>query len=256
MLLFLLNSLFLGLALAMDAFSLSVANALSEKNILLRKIFAYCVTFAFFQFIMPLIGWFCLHFFLSRFMFFLKFVPWISLTILSFLGIKMIVQSLSGEEEVRDEKLCEKSAEVSQMAEKAQSDWQKQKSEQNQMAEKAVQSQSFGQTPPLQSSLSSVESKTAKTFSVFWAFFLTLLFQGLATSLDALSVGFTIVDYNFHMALICSLIIAAVTFLVCFFGFFLGKKVKTIKNLRAELFGGIILILIGIEIFVKGIFFA
>lgn len=238
MLLFLLNSLFLGLALAMDAFSLSVANALSEKNILLRKIFAYCGTFAFFQFIMPLIGWFCLQFFLSRFMFFLKFVPWISLVILSFLGIKMIVQSLSGEEEVRDEKLCEKSAEVSQMA------------------EKTVQSQSFGQTPPLQSSLSSVESKTAKTFSVFWAFFLTLLFQGLATSLDALSVGFTIVDYNFHMALICSLIIAAVTFLVCFFGFFLGKKVKTIKNLRAELFGGIILILIGIEIFVKGIFFA
>ena len=238
MLLFLLNSLFLGLALAMDAFSLSVANALSEKNILLRKIFAYCGTFAFFQFIMPMIGWLCLHFFVSRFMFFLKFVPWISLAILSFLGIKMIVQSLRGEEEVRDEKFCEKSAEVSQMA------------------ESAVQSQSFGQTPPLQSSLSSVESKTAKTFSVFWAFFLTLLFQGLATSLDALSVGFTIVDYNFHMALICSLIIAAVTFLVCFFGFFLGKKVKTIKNLRAELFGGIILILIGIEIFVKGIFFA
>ncbi len=129
------------------------------------------------------------------------------------------------------------------MAEKAQSDWQKQKSEQNQMAGQNQATPSEG-------------SKTAKTFSVFWAFFLTLLFQGLATSLDALSVGFTIVDYNFHMALICSLIIAAVTFLVCFFGFFLGKKVKTIKNLRAELFGGIILILIGIEIFVKGIFFA
>ena len=217
MLLFLLNSLFLGVALAMDAFSLSVANALAEKNIRFRKIFAYCGTFAFFQMIMPLTGWFCLHFFVSRFMIFIKFVPWISLVILLFLGIKMIVQSLSGEEEVRDEKLSQKAAQTEKEA---------------------------------------ACSKEEKGFSAFWAFFLTLLFQGLATSLDALSVGFTIVDYDFQMALIVSLIIAAVTFVICLLGFFLGKKVKNIKNLRAELFGGIILILIGIEIFVKGIFFS
>lgn len=82
-----------------------------------------------------------------------------------------------------------------------------------------------------------------------------LLIQGLATSIDALSVGFTIADYGFLMAFICSIIIAIVTFIICMFGLFLGKIVGTKFSDKATIFGGIILIGIGVEIFVKGVFF-
>ena len=42
-----------------------------------------------------------------------------------------------------------------------------------------------------------------------------LLVQAVATSIDALSVGFTISEYGLVMALVCALIIAAVTFIIC-----------------------------------------
>lgn len=85
--------------------------------------------------------------------------------------------------------------------------------------------------------------------------FSTLLIQGIATSIDALSVGFTIAEYGFTMALFCALIIAAVTYIISATGIFIGKKVGTKLCGKATIFGGIILIAIGIEIFVRGIFF-
>ena len=50
-----------------------------------------------------------------------------------------------------------------------------------------------------------------------------LFIQGVATSIDALSVGFTISEYDWLMALVCSLIIAIVTFFICMTGLSLGK---------------------------------
>lgn len=79
-----------------------------------------------------------------------------------------------------------------------------------------------------------------------------LMIQGVATSIDALSVGFTIADYKFIMALISCLIIGTVTLGFCLFGLFFGKKLGGKFSKRAELIGGIILIAIGIEIFVSG----
>ena len=81
-----------------------------------------------------------------------------------------------------------------------------------------------------------------------------LIIQGVATAIDALSVGFTIADYNLMMAFICSLIIAAVTFVTCRVGLHIGRKFGLRLAGRATIFGGIILIGIGIEIFVKGFF--
>lgn len=81
--------------------------------------------------------------------------------------------------------------------------------------------------------------------------FSDLLMQGIATSIDALSVGFTISDYGFVMALVCSLIIAAVTFVICVSGVFIGKKFGTKLSNKASILGGTILIFIGIEIFIK-----
>ena len=81
----------------------------------------------------------------------------------------------------------------------------------------------------------------------------TIIFQSLATSIDALSVGFTIADYEVHEALICASIIAITTFLICLVGFFIGKRFGTKLEGCAEKLGGIILIIIGIVIFIKGI---
>ena len=80
-----------------------------------------------------------------------------------------------------------------------------------------------------------------------------LLVQGIATSIDALSVGFTIADYNWIMALVSALIIAAVTFVICMAGLIIGKKFGTKLAGKASVFGGVILIVIGIEIWLTGI---
>jgi len=78
-----------------------------------------------------------------------------------------------------------------------------------------------------------------------------LFVQGIATSIDALSVGFTIAEYNWIMALAASLIIAIVTFFICIGGLIIGKKFGTKLSNKAQILGGIILIAIGIEIFVS-----
>ena len=81
-----------------------------------------------------------------------------------------------------------------------------------------------------------------------------LFMQGVATSIDALSVGFTISEYGWLMALVCSLIVAAVTFFICEAGLSLGKKFGTKLSGKASILGGVILIGIGLEIFISGVF--
>ncbi len=77
----------------------------------------------------------------------------------------------------------------------------------------------------------------------------TLLVQGVATSIDALSVGFTTSQYGLFMAVVSALIIAAVTFIICMAGLIIGKKFGTKLSNKAAILGGIILIIIGLEIF-------
>ena len=80
-----------------------------------------------------------------------------------------------------------------------------------------------------------------------------LLIQGVATSIDALSVGFTIAEYNLASALLSALIIAAVTFVICMVGLLIGKTAASSLAGKATILGGCVLIFIGIEIFVTGL---
>ena len=77
--------------------------------------------------------------------------------------------------------------------------------------------------------------------------------QGVATSIDALSVGFTIAEYRTAQALAACLIIGGVTFVICIVGLRLGRRFGTRLAGKASVLGGVILIGIGIEIFVTGI---
>ena len=77
-----------------------------------------------------------------------------------------------------------------------------------------------------------------------------LLVQGVATSIDALSVGFTIAEYTLAEALLACILIGAVTFVICFAGLLIGRKAGTKLAGKAGIFGGAILIFIGLEIFI------
>ena len=76
-----------------------------------------------------------------------------------------------------------------------------------------------------------------------------LIAQGIATSIDALSVGFTIADLGWQAALLESVIIGAVTLLICLGGLRLGRSLGKKLAGKAGYLGGIILILIGLNIF-------
>lgn len=190
-LLFIANSALLGLGLAMDAFSVSLANGLNEPKMKRTRMVFIAMVYAIFQAIMPLTGWVCVHSVVCYFKAFEKFIPWIALILLLFIGGKMLIEGIKGDDE-------------------------------------------------------ELETKNLTLF--------ILLLQGLATSIDALSVGFTIAEYGFIMALLCAIIIATVTFVTCFAGLGIGKKFGTKFAGKATILGGLILIIIGIEIFVKGVF--
>lgn len=190
-LLFVLNSILLGVGLAMDAFSVSLANGLNEPVMRKKKMCGIAGVFGFFQALMPMAGWVCVHTIIYYFKAFEKFVPWIALILLVYIGGGMILEGMKNDEE---------------------------KTEKERL--------SVG----------------------------TLFVQGIATSIDALSVGFTIAEYGFVMAFVCSIIIAVVTFVISYAGLIIGKKFGTKFSGRADILGGVILIFIGLEIFLKGVF--
>lgn len=190
--LFFMNSALLGVGLAMDAFSVSLANGMNEKKMKKSRMTYIAGVYAFFQFLMPMVGWICVHTIVQLFAQFQKCIPWIALILLLYIGGSMIWESVKGEEEIEEVKKLS---------------------------------------------------------------FAVLMLQGIATSIDALSVGFTIADYGFVMALVCSIIIAVVTYAICETGLYLGKTLGTKLAGKADVLGGVILTGIGIEIFVKGVFF-
>ena len=87
---FFTNSILLGVGLAMDAFSVSMANGLNEPLMKKGKLFAIAGVFAFFQALMPILGWVCVHTVVEHFKAFEKFIPWIALLLLGFIGVKML----------------------------------------------------------------------------------------------------------------------------------------------------------------------
>lgn len=186
--LFFLNSILLGCGLGMDSFCVSTADGLKEPAMARARRGKIAATFGFFQAAMPLTGWYCVHTIAETFTAFQKFIPWIALGLLTYIGGGMIRDGLR----------------------------QRQSSE------------------PLADSVLSGK---------------TLFLQGIATSIDALSVGFAIADQDFPQALVCALIIGVVTFGMSLAGLALGRKFGLKLADKASILGGVILIGIGLEIF-------
>lgn len=216
--LFFCNSVLLGAGLAMDAFTVSLANGLSEPQMRRKKMCLIALVFALFQTAMPLIGWVCVHTVATRFAAFEKWIPWISLVLLGFIGGKMLVE---GVRDLRKKRACEKAVAAGGTA------------------------ADNGEGVP------AVSCEIPHRSVGIWA----LAVQGIATSIDALSVGFTIAESPFWQASVSALIIGVVTFGICLAGVLLGKRFGTGLSAVATVVGGGILIAIGIEIFVKGMWF-
>ena len=100
---FVLTNLLLGVGLAMDAFSVSIANGLHAPNMPVRMKFRIAGVFAFFQFLMPVLGWLGVHTIAEAFAAFNLAVPWIALALLGFIGGKMLIEGLRNKEEQPDE---------------------------------------------------------------------------------------------------------------------------------------------------------
>ena len=187
---FFITSIMLGAGLAMDAFSVSLANGLNEPTMKKSRMCGVAGIFSVFQFAMPLIGWICVSTVARLFGAFEKLIPWIALILLGYIGGKMLYEGIKRKE--------------------------------NEEEQAAVGLKG-------------------------------LLIQGTATSIDALSVGFTISDYNWMEALLACLLIGIITFFICYAGLCIGKKAGTKLAGKAGILGGIILVLIGLEIFITGI---
>lgn len=187
-----IKSSLLGVGLAMDAFSVSLADGLHEPCMKKGRMAMIALVFALFQAAMPLVGWVCVHTVVQCFRVFEKLIPWIALGLLSWIGIHMILES----RECDHEDCCC-----------------------NRLGWKA------------------------------------LLLQGIATAIDALSVGFTIAYYDLGQALAAVGLIGGITFIICLAGIAIGKKAGTAMAGKAGVLGGVILIGIGVEIFITGVFF-
>ena len=192
-LIFIITNIALGVGLAIDAGSVSLANGLSEPNMSRKKTFAIAAVFSAFQGLMPLIGWCMVRLVSTFFKKFVLCVPFIALVLLVFIGVHMIIEA------------CKKKNE---------------------------------------------EKKSSKHLTVPG-----LLLQAVATSIDALSVGFVIAEYDFAYVLLAVFIIAVVTYIVCRLFLIIGKKIGAKHMKKAAIVGGIILIVIGLEIFIRGVFF-
>ena len=197
-----ITSVLLGAGLAMDAFSVSVANGLADTGMKTGRVLSIAGTFACFQFAMPLIGWFLVTRAAEKFEWFSPLIPWIALMLLLIIGGGLLKD---GTEELR--------------AAKSGAEYEEDQSDAAKLG--------------------------------FWA----LMMQGVATSIDALSVGFTISSYSAAQALASALIIGAVTMLICLAGLRIGRRLGEVLAGRASILGGLILIGIGLEIWIKGVFF-
>ena len=95
---FFLNSALLGIGLAMDAFSVSMANGLHDPKMGKDTMCRIAGTFGVFQAVMPMTGWICVHTIVELFSSFETFIPWIALALLGYIGGKMLVDGIKGEE--------------------------------------------------------------------------------------------------------------------------------------------------------------
>ena len=175
-----IDALLLGVALAMDSFTVSIVNGITYKNYTYKDVWLTSLSFGIFQGLMPLIGYII---FITIICYIENYDHWVVLIVLSLLGINMIRESFKFEE-INDR---------------------------------------------------------SKLYS-----YKTMIFESIATSIDALSSCVILPTIKISPYLTC-LIIVVITFIFCLIGHKLGKQIGLKLKDKASILGGLILILLGVK---------
>ena len=196
----LLEILMLGVALATDAFSVTISNTFAFDDHRFSRLMRMPLFFGLFQFGMPLAGYFVGGIAAELIE---KYAGIVSLVILGFIGSNMLY---SGYKALKED-ASEEDEEVAQ--EDAQQD-----------AQQDATTLSYGK----------------------------LVFQAVATAIDAFAVG---VSFRAHSVdiLVASALFGIITAILCTIALFIGKKLGSLLGDRAEMVGGVVLILIGLKAF-------
>ena len=227
----------------MDAFSVSLADGLSDSGMGGGRMLKIAGTFAIFQFAMPMTGWFLVRTAVEKFGILEKFVPWIALILLLYIGGKMLIEG------IKENQCAESGKTEAGKTEAGKTEAGKTEAGKTEAGKTEVsKTEDGGKTEAAKSdgSESGGEDKALLSGG-------ELVLQGIATSIDALSVGFTIEEYALTAAFGSSAIIGVVTLFICLAGLRLGRSLGTRLAGKASMFGGGILIFIGIEIWLRGI---
>lgn len=183
-----LTVIILAIGLSMDSFAVSISCGLEEKKVSFQHAVKISISFAFFQGLLPVVGWFVG----TGVKVYIEAVDhWIAFILLAYIGGKMIFESLKKEE----------------------------------------------------------SDKISNIYS--WRHILTL---SIATSIDALVIGFTYAMVSTRNIFSGAVIIGAVTFFFAMLGIRIGKDVAGNFGQKVELLGGIILIGIGVKILIQHLF--
>ena len=172
--------------LAMDSFSVSIANGLATRTFKISKALTIALFFGFFQGLMPIFGWLAGE---SIPNYISAFDHWVAFGLLTIIGVKMIYESIINKPN---------------------------------------------------------NFLRAYTIKV-------ILILSLATSIDALAVGFSFSFLNISI-FFPAIIIGVITFFLSFLGVYIGRRFGKILKNRIEIFGGLILIIIGLKILLEHIF--
>lgn len=201
-----LEVLFTGVALSMDACAVGMTNGMTDSKMPLKKILIIAAFFGFFQFLMPLIGYFITGIMTDAFQeTFEKISSWISFILLAFLGGKMIWEFIRG---------CTCREETDENGET------------RTVCECPVRKLSIGK----------------------------LCVQAIATSIDALAIGVVMQLEGLALGVwVSTLLIGVTTFILSIAAVYIGKIVGDKLADKAGLFGGIVLLAIGLKILIEGL---
>ncbi len=220
----------IGIALSMDAFAVSISNGLVIKPVTLKKALLIALTYGVYQFLMPVAGYVGASFF---YRFIASIDHWIAFALLSFLGGKMIIET------VHEMKAKSATADTERHSELA------------------------SKTEPTPAEKN--DNAPGNSAKISFLSFKTLMIQGIATSIDALAVGIslaampvprpTYAETLLASAVYPALLIGLTTTCLCLPAVFIGKKTGDRLGDKAQLLGGAILVAIGVKILIEHVFF-
>ena len=207
-----LEVLLIGVALSMDACAIAMTNGMAEPKMSLPRILLIGLFFGAFQLLMPLVGYYITDVVANAFLdVFEKLSAWVSFALLAFLGGKMIFDCLQSRWKAKKENVASCSAQKKEDC-----------------------------------------ACKAKPFTLG-----ALTLQAVATSIDALAVGVSL-NFEAHFggglalgSLGSVAVIGCVTFLLSVVATYIGKGMGNKLADKAQLLGGIVLIVIGLKILIE-----